>query len=84
MVPKEEMSTTERTMYESTYTSWRNKKYADDKKHRSWYRLFFPLDADYTTDRNPYAQTHRHNVYNPANNYYARPGTNHFREHVND
>ena len=84
MVAKEDMSITERTMYETTYRSWRQKKYKDEKKHRSWYRLFFPLDADYSTERNPYAQTHRHNVYNPANHYYPTAGRNHFRDHLNE
>src|SRR5450830_1789830 len=48
MVPKETMDITERTMIETHYQSYRNKAYADDKKHRTWYRLFFPLDADYS------------------------------------
>jgi hypothetical protein len=28
-------------------------------------------------------QTHKENVYNPANGYYANPN-NHFRHHVNE
>lgn len=54
MVAKETMDITERTMYETHYQSYRNKAYADEKKHRTWYRLFFPLDADYSVTRNPY------------------------------
>lgn len=83
MVAKEELDITERTMLETHYQSYRNKVYADDKKHRTWYRLFFPNDADYSVHRNPYTQTHRDNVYNPANNYYAVAG-NTFRHHVNE
>jgi hypothetical protein len=83
MVAKEDLDVTERTMLEAHYQSFRNKEYKEDKKHRTWYRLFFPNDADYTVHRNPYAQTHRENVYNPANNYYAVAG-NTFRHHVNE
>ncbi len=77
------MDITERTMMEAHYQSFRNKEYANDKKHRTWYRLFFPNDADYSVKRNPYHQTHKDNVYNPANNYYPTIGT-HFRSHVNE
>ena len=83
MVPKDELDITERTMLEAHYQTFRNKEYKENKKHRTWYRLFFPADADYSVSRNPYTQTHRENVYNPANNYYARPG-NTFRQHVNE
>ena len=84
MVPKEEMDVTERTAYEAHYQSFRNKEYKQGKKKTAWYRLFFPLDADYNTQKNPYAENHRHNVYNPSNGYYARVGTSHFRDHMND
>lgn len=84
MVPKEEMDITERTMYETHYQSWRNKAHKENVKHRTWYRILFPLDADYSVNRNPYAQTHRENVYNGYNNYYAKVGSNHFRHHVNE
>jgi len=83
MVPKESMDITERTMYETHYQSFRNEQWKNDRKHRTWYRLFFPNDADYTVTRNPYSLTHRENVYNPANNYYARPGK-HYRDHLNE
>jgi hypothetical protein len=33
-------------------------------------------------NRNPYSQTHRHNVYNPATNYYPQIGNTHFGEHI--
>lgn len=84
MVAKEDLSITERTMYESHYQSYRNKAYKDEKKHRAWYRLFFPLDADYSVNRNPYSQTHRYNVYNPANNFYSEVGNGHYRDHYNE
>ena len=83
MVPRESMDVTERTMLESHYQSFRNKQYAENKKNRTWYRLFFPNDAKFDVRENPYDQTHRENVYNPANNYYARP-SNHLRHHLNE
>ena len=83
MVPKEELDITERTALEAHYQSFRNQAYKDDKKQRTWYRLFFPNDADYSVQGNPHEQTHRENIYNPANGYYARP-TNHLRHHVNE
>lgn len=83
MVPKETMDITERTLYETHYQTFRNKQYESEKKKRTWYRLFFPNDADYTVSNNPYTQTHRENVYNPANNYYALPGKT-YRHHVNE
>ena len=83
MVPKEEMDITEKTMRMAHYQSFRNEEYKKDKKHGTWYRLFFPNDADYSVTRNPSSQTHRENVYNPANNYYARPNNN-LRHHLNE
>lgn len=83
MVPRESLDTTERTMMEAHYQSFRNKQYSEDKKNRTWYRLLFPNDAKFDTKCNPYHETHRENVYNPANNYYAKP-TNHLRHHVNE
>lgn len=83
MVPKEELDVTERTMLESHYQSFRNKEFANEKKHRTWYRLFFPNDADWSVTRNPYSSTHRENVYNPYNNYYAVAGKN-YRHHTNE
>jgi hypothetical protein len=84
MVPKETMSITEKTMYEAHYQTWRTREHREGLKHRTWYRLFFPNDADYSVDRNPHALTHRNNVYNPANTYYSRVGSNHFRDHLNE
>jgi hypothetical protein len=43
----------------------------------------FPNDADYNVKENPLAHTHRENVYNPTNGYYAVAG-NTFRHHVNE
>jgi len=83
MLPKTELDITHKTALEAHFQSYRNKEYADAKKHRSWYRLFFPNDADYSVTRNPYTQTHRENIYNPANNYYALPGKT-FRHHTNE
>ena len=83
MVPKEELDITQKTALEAHYQDYRNKTYAEEKKTRTWYRLFFPNDADYSVKANPYSQTHRENVYNPANGYYALPGTT-LRHHVNE
>lgn len=84
MVPKEELDVTQRTALEAHYQSYRNKAYAEDKKSRTWYRLLFPNDADWNVHHaNPYAHTHRENVYNPANGYYATVGKT-YRHHVNE
>ena len=84
MVPKEELDITERTMLESHYQSFRNKEYKESKKRRTWYRLLFPNDADYSVKENPYSLTHRFNVYNAADNYYTNFDTAHFRDHQNE
>ncbi len=52
-------------------------------KRRTWYRLLFPLDADYSVKENPYASHSRDDIYNPANGFYSAP-SNHFRDHVNE
>lgn len=83
MVPRDQLDVTYRSVLDAHYQSYRNKQYESEKKHRTWYRLFFPNDADYSVSRNPYALTHRENVYNPANNYYAVPGKT-TRHHVNE
>jgi hypothetical protein len=54
MVPRESMDVTERTMMNTHYQSFRNKQYAEDKKNRTWYRLFFPNDAKFDVKENPY------------------------------
>ena len=83
MVPKDELDVTQRTALEAHYQSFRNKQYEEGKKRRTWYRLLFPNDADYNVKENPLAHTHRENVYNPTNGYYAVAG-NTFRHHVNE
>lgn len=55
MVPKEYLDITERSAYEAHYKSFRNEKAKEDRKSRSWYRLFFPNDADYSVKKNPYS-----------------------------
>lgn len=84
MVAKEDMDAAERLVYETHYQSYRNERYKEEKKHRSWYRLFFPLKADYSVDRNPFVATNKENLYYPDNNYYATIGTNHYRHHLNE
>jgi hypothetical protein len=84
MVPFEELDVTQKTALQAHYQSYRNKEYKEGKKTRAWYRLFFPNDANYSVKSNPYAHTHRENVYNPNNQYFAKVGTNHFRQHLNE
>ena len=83
MVPKDEQDVTQRTALEAHYQSFRNKQYEEGKKRRPWYRVQFPNDPDYNVKENPLAHTHRENVYNPTNGYYAVAG-NTFRHHVNE
>lgn len=84
MVPSAQgVDITQSTALNAHYQSHRNKEFAEGKKSRTWYRLFFPNDADYNVKQNPYARTHRENIYNPANNYYARPDQ-HYRHHTNE
>jgi len=84
MVPKEDLDPTQRGALESHYQSFRNAQYKENKKKRTWYRLFFPNDADWTVkDTNINAHTAKDNVYNPANGYYATH-TNHFGHHLSE
>jgi hypothetical protein len=52
-------------------------------KRRPWYRFLCPNDADFTVEKNSYIYDHKHNVYNPSNNYFTRD-TNHFYDHLNE
>jgi hypothetical protein len=83
MVPQDAGDITSKTSLYTHYQSNRNSSYKQDMKRRTWYRLLFPLDADYSVKENPYANHSRDDVYNPKNGYYATP-TNHFRDHVNE
>ena len=83
MVAKDDIDITEKTALAAHYQSYRNKKYKEDKKTRTWYRLFFPTLADYSVKHNPYAQTNVENIYNPTNGFYAST-TNHFRDHYQE
>jgi hypothetical protein len=70
---------------ETYYKKYRDDKATEDKKNRTWYRLLFPLSANYDTKTNPYHGTHKDNVYNPLNTYYSKPNSyNHFRNHLNE
>ncbi len=72
----EPMSVTERTALETHYQSFRNQRYAESEKKKSaWYRLVFPLSANFAVKENPWAHTHKENVYNPATCYYTNAGT---------
>jgi hypothetical protein len=82
MVPQTEDITQKTALY-SHYQSNRNSNNKTDMKRKTWYRLLFPLDADYSVKENPYAYHSRDDVYNPKNGFYASP-TNHFRDHVNE
>lgn len=83
MVPKDTMDVTERTMLEAHYESYRNMKHKQEKKKSAWYRLFFPVDADYNVKENPWAHNHPDNVYNPRNGFYGSV-TNRFRDHYQE
>jgi hypothetical protein len=84
MVPKEEMDVTERTAYEAHYKTFKQKVQKMEHKKSAWYRLFFPGDADYTLKYNPYKNTHRDNVYNPATGYYTTVGQKHYNDHIRE
>jgi hypothetical protein len=83
MIPKEDIDPMDRQVLEAHYQKYRNERNKELRKKSSWYRLFFPNNADYTPVENPYAHTHRHNVYNPTNCYYPSV-TNQFRKHLNE
>jgi hypothetical protein len=83
MVPQKDLDITQKTALFAHYQSNRNTSYSSDVKRRTWYRVLFPNDADYSVKENPYSQYHKDDIYNPANGYYSSP-TNHFRDHVNE
>ena len=83
MVPIDTMDVTERTAMEAHLSSYRKKRQAEERKKSSWYRLFFPNDADYNVKENPYANNNRENVYNPLNNFFGSVH-NHYRDHENE
>ena len=83
MVPKECMDVTERTALETHSQNFRKERYKDEKKKSTWYRILFPLSADYNVKENPFALHNKENVYNPENGYYASIH-NHYRDHVQE
>ena len=80
MVAKEGVDITEETAKEMHYQSYRNKKYRDEKKKTAWYRILFPVSADYEAVQNPYAKYNSEDVYHPGNGFYSTT-TNRFRDH---
>lgn len=83
MVPFDHMDVTQRTSMEAHLGSYRREKAKQERKKSSWYRLFFPNDADYNVKENPFAINNKENVYNPNNGYYGSIH-NHYRDHTND
>ena len=51
-------------MLQKNYRSYRNQKYAEEKKKSSWYRFFRPLDANYETKTNLYVGRDKTQNYN--------------------
>lgn len=71
MVPQETLSDSERIIFQTYYKRYRDEKNAENRRNKTWYRVLFPLTAEYDTKRNPYHGTHKDNVYNPYNTYYS-------------
>jgi len=80
MVPQDSMDVTQRTALYAHLQSYRNQRNKEERKKTAWYRLFFPLDADYNVKENPFAHHAKENVYNPGNGFYASIH-NHYRDH---
>ena len=83
MVPVDSMDVTQRTALAAHLNSYRKQVKREERKKSAWYRLFFPMDADYNVKENPFALNNKENVYNPKNGFYAT-ATNHFRDHHNE
>jgi DUF4097 and DUF4098 domain-containing protein YvlB len=80
MVPKVEESITEKTAKAAHYHDYRKKYAAEDRKRSAWYRLVFPLAADYTVKNNPYSIYDAEDIYDPRNGFFSST-TNRFRDH---
>ena len=72
---------TEQTMLKTAYNSKKKALAAEDRKKSSWYRYLFPWDADFNVRGNPYAEVHKHDVFNSRDGYYSTY-TNKFRDHL--
>lgn len=84
MVPgHDDYDVTQKMSLATHMNSYKRKFAKEDRKKSSWYRIFFPNDADYRVKENPYAIYNKDDCYNPYNGYYSTY-TNHFRDHEND
>ena len=73
MVPDEytgKDTITYKTMEEQVYGKNQG-SFMEQMKRKSFYRYFFPLDADFTLKSDPYATHHKSVIYNPQNGLYA-------------
>jgi hypothetical protein len=85
MVPQDSLSPSDQVIMETYYSKYRQEKKKADKRNSTWYRVLFPNDALYETDRNPYVGPAGKSVYNPYNSRYASiTSTGHFNQHHND
>jgi hypothetical protein len=71
MVPMKEESITEKTAKKAHYHYYRKQYNQEEKKRTAWYRLFFPLAADYTVKRNPYVDYDAEDIYDPRNGFFS-------------
>ena len=85
MVPQESLSASDKVIMETYYSKYRKEKQQSEKKNSTWYRVLFPNDATYETNKNPYVGAASKMVYNPYNTRYETiASTGHFRDHHND
>lgn len=84
MTPPELRDPEEKRIMETFYHEFRQKKKIEDRKKTSWYRLLWPLSADYKIKENPYVVNNLHpqDVFNPETGFYTTI-TNRFRDHEN-
>lgn len=79
-----ELTPAEKTAREAHYYSYRSQQYAESgRKKSTWYRLLFPLDADFEVKENPYAKYPKEQLYDKRNGHYFRT-TNRMRDHYQE
>ena len=79
----QETDITDHTAREAHYHEYRTAYKKEERKKSAWYRLFFPLAADYNMKENPYARYNHEDIYDPKTGYYSTT-TNRFRDHYQD
>ena len=72
-----------KSMQESAYMTYKNKKASEDTKKSALYRYLFPKDANYESSTKAIIDAHPTDRYNPANGYYATYSNN-FRDHYQE